>query len=460
MTDAHAHALQDAQDRLRRAVVRHRGEPVGTVAARDGRAETLNYDQVFVRDFFPAGLALLAQGEHAVVRGFLRAVLSLQVQEAHLDCHLPGRGALPASFKASEGRLEADYGDKAIGRVVPADSVFWWVWLLRAYGRATGDDALAREAGFQAGLRRAFELCLTTQFDMYPTLLVPEGAFMIDRRMGVYGYPLEIQALFFLALRAGLELLSDDAAHRPLRAAMAARAGKLAHFVREHYWLDWERLNALYSHPGEQYGASVRNRFNVNPAAIPAWLYDWLPDEGGYLIGNLGPGRMDFRWFAQGNLLAALGGLLAPAQAAAALALVAARWEDLVGRMPLKLVYPALTGADWERLTGHDVKNAAWSYHNGGHWPVLLWVWSAACLRAGRGDWARRALESAGERLCAHGWPEYYDGRSGRLLGKQARRGQTWTMAGFLLGHALLEEPARLAWLAFDGEVEPLACSL
>ena len=30
---------------------------------------------------------------------------------------------------------------------------------------------------------------------------------MIDRRMGVYGYPLEIQALFYAALRTARELL-------------------------------------------------------------------------------------------------------------------------------------------------------------------------------------------------------------------------------------------------------------
>ncbi len=57
---------------------------------------------------------------------------------------------------------------------------------MRAYVKATGDIALAHREDFQRGMRLILRLCLETQFDMYPTLLVPDGAFMIDRRMGVY----------------------------------------------------------------------------------------------------------------------------------------------------------------------------------------------------------------------------------------------------------------------------------
>ena len=31
-------------------------------------------------------------------------------------------------------------------------------------------------------------------FDLFPTLLVTDGSCMIDRRMGIHGHPLEIQA--------------------------------------------------------------------------------------------------------------------------------------------------------------------------------------------------------------------------------------------------------------------------
>lgn len=65
---------------LRRAVVSYCGEPVGTVAAEDPEStETLNYDQVFIRDFVPSALAFLMRGETEIVRNFLLHTLQLQV---------------------------------------------------------------------------------------------------------------------------------------------------------------------------------------------------------------------------------------------------------------------------------------------------------------------------------------------------------------------------------------------
>ena len=57
------------------------------------------------------------------------------------------------------------------------------------------------------------------------------------------------------------------------------------------------------------------------------------------------------------------------AQATAIMDLVEEHWQDLVGEMPLKIVYPALEGHDWRTVTGFDPKNTRWSYHNGGSWP-------------------------------------------------------------------------------------------
>jgi len=42
-------------------------------------------------------------------------------------------------------------------------------------------------------IRVSLELCLVTRFDMYPMVLVPDGASMIDRRIGLYGHPFDIQ---------------------------------------------------------------------------------------------------------------------------------------------------------------------------------------------------------------------------------------------------------------------------
>jgi hypothetical protein len=48
----------------------------------------------------------------------------------------------------------------------------------------------------------------------------------------------------------------------------------------------------------------VANVLNVYPESIPDWMDGWLDAQAGYLAGNQGPGRVDFRFFSQGNLFA------------------------------------------------------------------------------------------------------------------------------------------------------------
>jgi hypothetical protein len=49
-------------------------------------------------------------------------------------------------------------------------------------------------------------------------------------------------------------------------------------------------------------------------------------------------------------------------------------------------------------------------------------------------------------------WPEYYDGRFGNHVGKEARKKQVWTAAGFMAAHLALENPDKLNLLIFDDE--------
>ncbi|PSS01551.1 Alkaline/neutral invertase [Actinidia chinensis var. chinensis] len=196
---------EEAWKLLRGAVVNYCGNPVGTVAASDSADEQpLNYDQVFIRDFVPSALAFLLNGEGEIVKNFLLHTLQLQSWEKTVDCYSPGQGLMPASFKvrtmpldgsngAYEDVLDPDFGESAIGRVAPVDSGLWWIILLRAYGKLTGDYALQERVDVQTGIRLILNLCLTNGFDMFPTLLVTDGSCMIDRRMGIHGHPLEIQ---------------------------------------------------------------------------------------------------------------------------------------------------------------------------------------------------------------------------------------------------------------------------
>ena len=72
----------------------------------------------------------------------------------------------------------------------------WWIILLRAYGKITGDVSLQERVDVKTGIKLIMNLCLADGFDMFPTLLVTDGSCMIDRRMGIHGHPLEIQVSY------------------------------------------------------------------------------------------------------------------------------------------------------------------------------------------------------------------------------------------------------------------------
>ncbi|KAI0504222.1 hypothetical protein KFK09_015172 [Dendrobium nobile] len=461
---------------LKKSVVTYCGTPVGTVAADDpmNGGQMLNYDQVFIRDFVPSALAFLLKGETEIVRNFLLHTLQLQSWEKTVDCYSPGQGLMPASFKvrtlplsddkeAYEEVLDPDFGESAIGRVAPVDSGLWWIILLRAYGKISGDYALQERVDVQTGIRLILNLCLTDGFDMFPTLLVTDGSCMIDRRMGIHGHPLEIQSLFYSALRCSREMITPNEGSKKLIHAINNRLSALSFHIREYYWVDMKKINEIYRYKTEEYSYDAANKFNIYPEQIPSWLVNWIPDKGGYLIGNVQPAHMDFRFFLLGNLWAITSSLTTPWQAEGILNLIEDKWDDLVGNMPLKICYPALENDEWRIITGSDPKNTPWSYHNGGSWPTLLWQFTLACIKMGRPELARKAVAVAEKRLSKDKWPEYYDTRTGRFIGKQSRLFQTWTIAGYLTSKMLLERPELCSILTCEEDLELLegcSCSL
>ncbi|CAN4110930.1 unnamed protein product [Withania somnifera] len=459
-------SVKEAWKLLENAVVTYCGSPIGTVAANDPNDKLpLNYDQVFIRDFIPSALAFLLKGEKEIVRNFLLHTLQLQSWEKTVDCYSPGQGLMPASFKVRtvplennkyEEVLDPDFGESAIGRVAPVDSGLWWIILLRAYGKITGDYGLQERVDVQTGIKLIINLCLSDGFDMFPSLLVTDGSCMIDRRMGIHGHPLEIQALFYSALRCSRELLSFDEGSKNLVNAINNRLSALSFHIREYYWVDMKKINEIYRYKTEEYSTEATNKFNIYPEQIPSWLMDWIPEEGGYLIGNLQPAHMDFRFFTLGNLWSIVSSLGTPKQNEAILNLVEAKWEDLVGLMPLKICYPALESEEWRIITGSDPKNTPWSYHNGGSWPTLLWQFTLACIKMNRIDLAKKAVDLAETRLRVDHWPEYYDTRYGKFTGKQARMYQTWTVAGFLTSKMLLENPEMASLLFWEEDYDLL----
>ncbi|MBM5802211.1 MAG: alkaline invertase, partial [Cyanobacteria bacterium K_DeepCast_35m_m2_023] len=236
-------------------------------------------------------------------------------------------------------------------------------------------------------------------------------------------------------------------------------------FVLKHYWVTSQTVQVLRRRPTEQYGEQQHeNEFNVQPQVIPPWLQDWLANGGGYLIGNMRTGRPDFRYYSLGNSLACLFGLLSTTQQRALFRLVSHNRQHLLAQMPMRICHPPMEGNEWRDKTGSDPKNWPWSYHNGGHWPSLLWFFAAAVLlheqRHTNGDGALMLqmkdllLECYGDQLnqlpLQH-WAEYFDGPTGSWVGQQARTYQTWTIVGFLLMHHLLRiKPSDVTLLDLD----------
>ncbi|KAK6918157.1 Glycosyl hydrolase family 100 [Dillenia turbinata] len=361
--------IEEAWESLWRSYVFFKGKPVGTLAALDPGAESLNYNQVFVRDFVPTGLACLMVDppDKEIVKNFLLKTLHLQGWEKRIDEFTLGEGVMPASFKvfrdskSGKDSLIADFGGSAIGRVAPVDSGFWWIILLRSYTKSTGDYTLAEMPEVQSGMKLILNLCLSDGFDTFPTLLCADGCSMIDRRMGIYGSPIEIQALFFFALRCARQMLKAERVGKELIERIDKLITALSYHIQTYYWLDFTQLNNIYRYKTEEYSHTAVNKFNVIPESIPDWVFDFVPLRGGYLIGNVSPARMDFRWFLVGNCIAILSCLTTPAQATAIMDLIEEHWGDLIGEMPSKITYPALEGHEWRIVTGFDPKNTRWS---------------------------------------------------------------------------------------------------
>ncbi|MEI6379933.1 MAG: glycoside hydrolase 100 family protein [Cyanobacteriota bacterium ELA615] len=448
-----------------KALVKLDGQFVGARAAiarisQNVHSETdLNYGEIFIRDNVPVMIYLLIDGQYEIVQNFLNICLQLQSTEFQT------KGIFPISFIDVNNQLIADYGQRAIGRICSVDATLWWPILAYFYVQRTGDQAWAIKTEVQIGLQRFLELILHPQFRDAPTLYVPDGAFMIDRPMDVWGNPLEIQVLLYASLISSVSLIKMDLEDKNSTQSNAFRdfqyhqfnyatvwLKRLKRYLLTHYWVNNKTIQVLRRRPTEQYGESITNEYNIQTETIPHWLQDWLGNQGGYLIGNVRTGRPDFRFFTLGNCLGAIFDIISPVQQRSLFTLFLRNRHSLFAQMPLRICHPPLESQDWRLITGFDRKNLPWCYHNAGHWPCLLWFFVLAILRYQNryGDLSIDGSDSFEllleesyqvllERLPQQKWAEYFDGPTGIWIGQQARNYQTWTIAGFLLVHHFLK---------------------
>lgn len=86
-----------------------------------------------------------------------------------------------------------------------------------------------------------------------------------------------------------------------------------------------------------------------------------------------------------------------------------------------------------------------------------------ACMKMGKSDLAEKAIATAEKRLHSDRWPEYYDTKNGKFIGKQARLYQTWSVAGYLTSKLLLEKPELASSLFWEEDydlLETCVCAL
>jgi beta-fructofuranosidase len=463
--------IVDAAEALfQRTLVTVRGEIAGSVAALGSNLHNneLNYSEIFLRDNVPVMVYLLLQGRHTVVRHFLDLCLELQSRSYRT------RGVFPTSFVEEKGEIIADYGQRAIGRITSVDASLWWPVLCWMYVRSSGDRLYGASPRVQQGVQLLLDLVLHPNFDEPPVLFVPDCSFMIDRPMDVWGAPLEIETLLFGCLRSCchlMQLANGPSSSNPLIEQRLELTKAWIHDLRvyllKNYWVTSKTMQVLRRRPTEQYGEhQSRNEFNVQPEVIPHWLQEWLDNRGGYLIGNMRTGRPDFRFYILGNSLGSLFGLLTAPQQRALFRLVLHNRQHLIAEMPIRICHPPMEGEEWISKTGMDPKNWPWSYHNGGHWPSLVWPLAAAVLMHQRQypnddmllmGQTRTLLEECYwqqlNQLPKQQWAEYFDGPTGTWVGQQARINQTWTIVGFLLLHHLLRKaPEDVALLNLEEE--------
>ena len=446
--------VNSAEEHFERTLIQAKGELVGAVAALEHPCseDSSNYGEGFLRDNVPVMLYLLLKRRYGIVRHFLSICLELQSSTYQT------RGVFPTSFVEHKGDLIADYGQRSIGRITSVDGSLWWPILCWLYVRHSRDVGFGTSQKVQRGVQLLLDLVLHPTFEGTPVLFVPDCAFMIDRPMDVWGAPLEVEVLLCGCLRSCcrlMELAQRDNMSRLLAQRLVLTQQwlhDLRSFLLKHYWVTSKTVQVLRRRPTEQYGEDQhQNEFNVQPQVIPPWLQDWLENRGGYLIGNIRTGRPDFRFFSLGNSLACLFGILTAPQQRALFRLVLHNRQHLMAQMPMRICHPPLDAEEWINKTGSDPKNWPWSYHNGGHWPSLLWYLVGAItlheqkhpqadvlLMAQMKAMVEESYWSQLNQLPRQQWAEYFDGPTGTWVGQQARTYQTWTIVGFLLTHHIL----------------------
>ena len=81
---------------------------------------------------------------------------------------------------------------------------------------------------------------------------------------------------------------------------------------------------------------------------------------------------------------------------------------------------------------------------------VLVWLLRAACIKTGRPQIAKRAIELVEQQLSKMAGRSIMMVKTGRYFGKQARKYQTWSISGYLIAKMMIENPSNLVMISLE----------
>jgi hypothetical protein len=356
--------------------------PQGVRAATPAaHATKRGYGAIFGRDAAICALAMAESGHAGLERAAATGLVTLARQQAP-------NGQIPKFVEP--GGTEADFW--YLGCI---DATLWWLIAIARLDTLECGRGLRQEFDREAGL--ALQWLEAQEHQRFHLLQQNEASDWADI-MPRSGFVLYTNALWYHVKR-----LYD----RPLAAETRANFNHLFHpFSADLAEYRRGRLLADYALRGARHRELYLSFVN----------FSFFGEEGDVF----------------GNLLAVLLGLADHAACNRTLrALHSAHVDD---PWPVRVVLdPILENHRlWRPYMSRHEQNFAWSYHNGGIWPMVGGFWVMALVHAGHERSARAGLVRLARACGLNGW-EFNEWLHGQTGAPRGMPGQSWNAAAFLL---------------------------
>ncbi|MCA9385454.1 hypothetical protein KC717_02275 [Candidatus Dojkabacteria bacterium] len=385
-----------------------------------------NYYALWTRDAMVCALGVLYSDDEQL-RNYAHQSWSM------LQRFQTKRGRLPAYINfLNPQKPHIEYG--GWGRIETLDSQLWYViaaWHLYA----TSQDPTYITDSALDSYDRALEFLAYRAYQS-------EGANLVDwpvssgwdDQMHRRHHVLSLECLRLLAFESVIKLYT--AAGLEFQADLyTKRRDLLKETVRETFWLNAEKVKWILSPTSVEKGNGY---FSAEQDAAIQYLEKNPPR---FFTSYLAPYEITAdhlkRFDTYGNILAILAGVPTKEEEQALFDYI----EDhkLIKPWPLRVLDPPIQEGDRDFHTFYTRgRNKPFKYQNGGIWPHISGLYIMACIKTGRDQQAKEALDSLRQMLSQpgntknkFGFNEYYSGDTGKP-GTDGNDHQAWSAAGLL----------------------------